>query len=150
MHTIAVSTYGSHRVSHPTTKQKVSAYKLGYTGAARAVLLALLRAMERPRIVFQARAVAAAMAATVGVALIYKFAVTGAIAASQLALGTETIFMMVAAWSIWQHARPGGPPQIAHAGDGGPRHLREPSTDSGMSADSALHPTLAVPPDDRS
>ncbi|MEL6443731.1 MAG: hypothetical protein AAFY55_10255 [Bacteroidota bacterium] len=119
-------------------------------GTVVAVLLALLRAMERPRIVFQARAVAAAMAATVGVALIYKFAVTGAIASSQLALGTETIFMMVAAWSIWQHARPGGPPQIAHAGDGGPRHLREPSTDSGMSADSALHPTLAVPPDDRS
>lgn len=42
MHTIAVSTYGSHRVSHPITKQKVSAYKLGYTGAARAALLALL------------------------------------------------------------------------------------------------------------
>lgn len=40
-HVIALSSYGSHRVKHPQTGQMVSAYKLGYTSAASAVLLAL-------------------------------------------------------------------------------------------------------------
>ena len=40
---LAVATYGSQRVKHPVSGQTVSAYKLGYTGAGRAVLLALLR-----------------------------------------------------------------------------------------------------------
>ncbi len=42
-HIIAISTYGSQRVKHPRTGQKVSAYKLGYTNAASAVLLVLYR-----------------------------------------------------------------------------------------------------------
>ena len=42
-HIIAIATYGSHRVKHPHTGQMVSAYKLGYTSAASAVLLALYR-----------------------------------------------------------------------------------------------------------
>lgn len=40
-HIIAVENYGSHRVKHPRTNQTVSAYKLGYTSAVTAVLLAL-------------------------------------------------------------------------------------------------------------
>ena len=43
LHVLAVHTYGSHRVKHPQTGQTVSAYKLGYTSAASAVLLALYR-----------------------------------------------------------------------------------------------------------
>jgi hypothetical protein len=42
-HIIAIATYGSHRVKHPHTGQMVSAYKLGYTSVASAVLLALYR-----------------------------------------------------------------------------------------------------------
>jgi hypothetical protein len=38
---IAISSYGSHRVKHPHTSQMVSAYKMGYSSAASAVLLAL-------------------------------------------------------------------------------------------------------------
>ena len=38
---LALHTYGSQRVKHPHTKQTVSAYKIGYTSAASAVLLAL-------------------------------------------------------------------------------------------------------------
>ncbi|MDX2139462.1 MAG: hypothetical protein SF123_15365, partial [Chloroflexota bacterium] len=40
-HILAVHTYGSQRVKHPMTNQKVSAYKLGYSSAACEVLLAL-------------------------------------------------------------------------------------------------------------
>ncbi len=40
-HIIAIAIYGSHRVKHPYTGQIVSAYKLGYTSATSAVLLAL-------------------------------------------------------------------------------------------------------------
>ena len=40
-HILGISSYGSHRVKHPQTGQMVSAYKLGYTSAASAVLLAL-------------------------------------------------------------------------------------------------------------
>ncbi|MCB0183555.1 MAG: hypothetical protein KDE31_04790, partial [Caldilineaceae bacterium] len=40
-HIIAIATYGSHRVKHPQNGQKVSAYKIGYTTAASAVLLSL-------------------------------------------------------------------------------------------------------------
>lgn len=40
-HIIAVETYGSHRVKHLRTGKTVSAYKLGYTSAVTAVLLAL-------------------------------------------------------------------------------------------------------------
>jgi hypothetical protein len=40
-HILAVHTYGSQRVKHPTTQQMVSAYKIGYTGAACETLLAL-------------------------------------------------------------------------------------------------------------
>lgn len=122
-------------------------------GTVVAVLLALLRAMEMPRIVFRARAMAAAMAVTVGVVLIYKFAVMGAIASSQLALGTETIFMTVAAWSIWRNARPGGPPQIgAHAGDGagGPHRLGDAAASQRGETDPAFAPRLSVPADDPS
>jgi hypothetical protein len=46
-HIIAVHTYGSQRVKHPTTKQVVSAYKIGYTSAACEVLLALYEAKAR-------------------------------------------------------------------------------------------------------
>lgn len=42
-HILGISSYGSHRVKHPQTGQMVSAYKLGYTSAASAVLLALYR-----------------------------------------------------------------------------------------------------------
>ena len=38
---IALSTYGSQRVKHPHTGQTISAYKMGYSSAASAVLLAL-------------------------------------------------------------------------------------------------------------
>jgi hypothetical protein len=41
MHILAIHTYGSQRVKHPTTHQMVSAYKIGYTSAACEVLLAL-------------------------------------------------------------------------------------------------------------
>lgn len=40
-HIIAIATYGSQRVKHPRTKQRISAYKMGYTSAASIVLLAL-------------------------------------------------------------------------------------------------------------
>ncbi|MBK9748912.1 MAG: hypothetical protein IPO91_19320 [Chloroflexi bacterium] len=40
-HIIAVDTYGAQRVTDPRTHQLVSAYKLGYTSAVSAVLLAL-------------------------------------------------------------------------------------------------------------
>jgi hypothetical protein len=40
-HILAVHTYGSQRVKHPTTQQMVSAYKIGYSSAACEVLLAL-------------------------------------------------------------------------------------------------------------
>jgi hypothetical protein len=40
-HIIAIDTYGSHRVKNPHTGQIVSAYKMGYSSAASAVLLAL-------------------------------------------------------------------------------------------------------------
>jgi len=40
-HIIAISSYGSHRVKNRHTKQTVSAYKIGYSSAASAVLLAL-------------------------------------------------------------------------------------------------------------
>jgi len=40
-HILAVHTYGSQRVKHPTTHQMVSAYKIGYTSAACEVLLVL-------------------------------------------------------------------------------------------------------------
>jgi hypothetical protein len=40
-HILAVHTYGSQRVKHPTTHQMVSAYKIGYTSAACETLLAL-------------------------------------------------------------------------------------------------------------
>lgn len=46
-HIIAIATYGSHRVKHPQTGQMVSAYKLGYTSAASAVLLALYGGQAR-------------------------------------------------------------------------------------------------------
>ncbi len=38
---IAIDTYGSQRVKHPHTGQRVSAYKMGYSSAASVVLLAL-------------------------------------------------------------------------------------------------------------
>jgi hypothetical protein len=38
---LAIPTYGSQRVKSPRTNQIVSAYKLGYTSAARDVLLAI-------------------------------------------------------------------------------------------------------------
>jgi hypothetical protein len=38
---LAIATYGAQRVKHPQTKQMVSAYKMGYSSAASAVLLAL-------------------------------------------------------------------------------------------------------------
>ena len=40
-HILAVDTYGSQRVKHPQTQQMVSAYKIGYTTAATAILLTL-------------------------------------------------------------------------------------------------------------
>ncbi|MBZ0299245.1 MAG: hypothetical protein K8J31_05885 [Anaerolineae bacterium] len=40
-HILGISSYGSHRVKHPQTGQMVSAYKLGYTSGASAVLMAL-------------------------------------------------------------------------------------------------------------
>lgn len=40
-HVIAVSTYGSKHIKDPVTRQHVSAYKIGYSGAGSAVLLAL-------------------------------------------------------------------------------------------------------------
>ncbi|MBZ0277640.1 MAG: hypothetical protein K8I60_15950, partial [Anaerolineae bacterium] len=40
-HLIAIDTYGSHRVKNPHTGQMVSAYKIGYSSAASAVLLVL-------------------------------------------------------------------------------------------------------------
>ncbi len=41
VHIIAVDTYGAQRVTDPRTGKRVSAYKLGYTSAVTAVLLAL-------------------------------------------------------------------------------------------------------------
>jgi hypothetical protein len=38
---LAVATYSSQRIKHPHTKKTISAYKVGYTSAASAVLLAL-------------------------------------------------------------------------------------------------------------
>lgn len=46
-HILAVHTYGSQRVKHPTTHQMVSAYKIGYTSAACETLLALYGAKAR-------------------------------------------------------------------------------------------------------
>ena len=40
-HIIAIASYGSQRVKHPHTGQMISAYKMGYSSAASAVLLAL-------------------------------------------------------------------------------------------------------------
>lgn len=40
-HIIAISSYGSQRVKPPFSTTRLSAYKIGYTGAGRAVLLAL-------------------------------------------------------------------------------------------------------------
>ena len=44
---LAISTYGSHRVKDPQTKQIVSAHKIGYTSAAADVLLALYGDLAR-------------------------------------------------------------------------------------------------------
>jgi hypothetical protein len=41
-HILAVHTYGSQRIKHPTTQKRISAYKIGYSSAASALLLALL------------------------------------------------------------------------------------------------------------
>src|SRR5262245_19721555 len=38
---VVVHTYGSHRVLDPRTKQAISAYKIGYSGATSRVLLVL-------------------------------------------------------------------------------------------------------------
>jgi hypothetical protein len=46
-HIIAVDTYGAQRVTDPHTGKTVSAYKLGYTSAVTAVLLALYGAKAR-------------------------------------------------------------------------------------------------------
>lgn len=40
-HILAIHTYGSHRVKHPSTEKMVSAHKIGYTSAAADLLLAL-------------------------------------------------------------------------------------------------------------
>lgn len=40
-HVIAIDTYGAQRVTDPQTGKIVSAYKMGYTSAVTAVLLAL-------------------------------------------------------------------------------------------------------------
>jgi GH24 family phage-related lysozyme (muramidase) len=47
MHILAVHSYGSQRVKHPTTHQMVSAYKIGYSSAACETLLALYGAKAR-------------------------------------------------------------------------------------------------------
>jgi hypothetical protein len=47
MHILAVHTYGSQRVKHPTTHQMVSAYKIGYSSAVCETLLALYGAKAR-------------------------------------------------------------------------------------------------------
>ncbi|QPC81680.1 hypothetical protein G4Y79_18595 [Phototrophicus methaneseepsis] len=44
---IAIDTYGSQRVKNPHTGQMVSAYKMGYSSAASAVLLALYGTQAR-------------------------------------------------------------------------------------------------------
>ena len=44
---IAIASYGSQRVKHPYTKQMISAYKMGYSSAASAVLLALYGTQAR-------------------------------------------------------------------------------------------------------
>jgi len=44
---LAISTYGSHRVKDPQTKQIVSAHKIGYTSAAADLLLALYGDLAR-------------------------------------------------------------------------------------------------------
>jgi len=36
---VAVVTYGSHRVTDPRTKKRISAYRIGYTGDTLQVLL---------------------------------------------------------------------------------------------------------------
>lgn len=41
MNVLAIHTYGSHRVKHPTTKQSISAHKISYSSAAADLLLAL-------------------------------------------------------------------------------------------------------------
>ncbi len=46
-HIIAVDTYGAQRVTDPRTGKTISAYKLGYTSAVTAVLLALYGAKAR-------------------------------------------------------------------------------------------------------
>jgi hypothetical protein len=52
---IAIATYGSQRVKPPFSKTRVSAYKIGYINAGRAVLLALLNDQARVVSPLQAR-----------------------------------------------------------------------------------------------
>jgi hypothetical protein len=44
---IAVDIYGSHRVNDPITQKRISAYKIGYSGATSKVLLALFKDKAR-------------------------------------------------------------------------------------------------------
>jgi hypothetical protein len=44
---LAIATYGSQRIKHPQTKRTISAYKMGYSTAASAVLLALYGSKAR-------------------------------------------------------------------------------------------------------
>ena len=46
-HLISISTYGKNRIQNSKTKQKVSAHKIGYSGAAAPVLLALFGGSAR-------------------------------------------------------------------------------------------------------
>lgn len=46
-HVVAIPTYGSQRVNDPSTNKRVSAYKIGYSSAASAVLLALFGEQAR-------------------------------------------------------------------------------------------------------
>lgn len=57
------------------------------------VLMAVLRAQERPKAAFQARAGAVGVAATLGVAITAAFGVVGAIASDLLAFTTEVLVM---------------------------------------------------------
>jgi hypothetical protein len=47
LHIIAISTYGSQRIKHPQTMKIISAYKMGYSSAASAVLLTLYGSQAR-------------------------------------------------------------------------------------------------------
>ncbi|MEM8557323.1 MAG: hypothetical protein AAGG50_05810 [Bacteroidota bacterium] len=104
-------------------------------GTVVALLLALLRAMEMPRAVFKARAAAAVVAATIGAFLIYRYAVAGALASSQLALGTETVLMLAVAWGIWREADT--PSSMPSEGDGEAR--------AGEALRPDVPPTLVIP-----